>query len=99
MTAQDTATRRSIVLTCDADEPTQSTAYRLLSELGHEVTPVSSADRAVSALQRESADLVVVDLDAAAELGDLYRLFEALPAGRQPRQVAVFSDHVDQSPT
>ena len=98
MTAQETTTKRSIVLTRESDEPSESTAYRLLSELGHEVVPVSSPDRAVSALQHDpAADLVVIDMDAPGELLSLRRLFDDVPESQQPRQVAVFSDRFDPS--
>jgi DNA-binding NtrC family response regulator len=98
MTAQETNVKKSIVLTRESEEPSESAAYRLLSELGHEVVPVSSTDRAVSALQQDpAADLVVIDMDEAGELYSLHRLFDAIPENQQPRQVAVFSDRFDPS--
>lgn len=47
-------------------------------------------------LQDEPADLVVVDADRAGQREFVSRL-SSLPADQQPRQLAIFSDTLDDS--
>jgi hypothetical protein len=89
MSAQDPATRRFIFLNHDP------VTYRLLRELGHTVVPVPTADGALDAMQQETTDLLIVDLDDAAQANSVERLLAELPPDHQPRQVAMFSEKMD----
>ncbi|HEY7089298.1 MAG TPA: hypothetical protein VH518_14470, partial [Tepidisphaeraceae bacterium] len=69
-------------------------SYRLLSDLGHDVTAIGSTDGMMEILQRDKADLLVVDADRPERQEVVNRIGE-LPADQQPRQIAIFSDSVE----
>jgi CheY-like chemotaxis protein len=96
MTAQDQLTLKTIILHGQSVDAGGLPEYRLLNELGHDVTITPSAQQAVQFLQSDRADLVVVDSDRLGQNDFISRL-AALPADQQPRQIAIFSDAIDQS--
>lgn len=96
MTAQEQLTLKAVVVHDEASEAYAVPAYRLLSDLGHDVTPTGSAERAIDALRHARADLLVIDADAA-ERADVVLGLAALPADQQPAEVAIFSDVIDES--
>jgi CheY-like chemotaxis protein len=88
---------RTVIFNHETDAPI-SPEYRLLNQLGHEVATAGSAQEAVQLLQTEHTDLVVVDADAAEQQEFVNRLND-LPAEQSPRQVAIFTDAIDDSLT
>jgi DNA-binding NtrC family response regulator len=98
MTAQDQLTLKTIILHGQSVDAGGLPEYRLLNELGHDVSVTPSAQRAVQWLQSDRADLVVVDSDRAGQTDFVSRL-ASLPADQQPRQIAIFSDAMDESLT
>src|SRR5947208_2514627 len=95
MTAQDQLTLKTIILHSQAADATGLAAYRLLNDLGHEVSTTASAEQAMELLQNDRADLVVIDSDRIGQSDFVSRLSN-LPADQQPRQVAIFSDALDE---
>jgi CheY-like chemotaxis protein len=96
MTAQQQLTLRAILLHNQVGESYSLPAYRLLSDLGHDVTETDSADQALEMLRSDGADLLVVDADRPEQRAVVNRLSD-LPADQQPRHVAIFSDTLDES--
>jgi response regulator of citrate/malate metabolism len=96
MIAQEQQTLRAILLTNQASDSYSLPAYRLLSDLGHDVTPTDSTDQVFAMLQNDGADLLVVDADKPEQRAVVNRLGE-LPADQQPREVAIFSDSQDEA--
>jgi CheY-like chemotaxis protein len=96
MTAQDQLTLKTIILHSQSSDATGLAAYRLLNDLGHDVATTASAEQAVELLQHDRADLVVIDADRIGQSDFVTRL-SSLPADQQPRQVAIFSDALDDS--
>jgi CheY-like chemotaxis protein len=94
MTAQEQLTLKAILLHHEASDSRTLPAYRLLSDLGHHVTPAGSADQVVQMLQTDRADLLVVDADRPEQRAVVNRLGD-LPADQQPRHIAIFSDALD----
>ncbi|HMB94872.1 MAG TPA: hypothetical protein VKK61_02415 [Tepidisphaeraceae bacterium] len=70
-------------------------AFRLLNDLGHDVSSAVSTDQALEMLQHDGADLVVVDADRPEQREFVSRL-NNIPEDQQP-QVAIFSDALDDS--
>ena len=94
MTAQDQSTLRAIILqTSRLDE---SPAARLLSQLGHEVTPSNSAVDALQLIQTDMTDLVVIDADKVEEAQPMVDRIGSLPPERRPKVIAVLSDRGDE---
>lgn len=96
MTAQEQSTLKAILFHDEAIESYAVPAYRLLSDLGHDVRPADSTDRVLEMLQNDRADLLVVDAERTEQREMVDRL-TGLPADQQPRQIAVFSDALDDS--
>ena len=94
MTAQDQLTLKAILLHTQASDSYSLPAYRLLSDLGHDVTQTDSTDQVFEMLQSDGADLLVVDADRTEQRAVVNRLSD-LPADQQPRQIAVFCDSLD----
>ena|SRR5690242_14999338 len=90
MTAQDQSTLRTIILqTSRLDE---TPAARLLSQLGHEVTPSTSASDAIQLLQTDPTDLVVIDAEKIEEAQPLVDRISTLDQSQRPKVVAVLTD-------
>ena len=70
--------------------------YRLLNELGHDVSTTDSTGQARELLLNDRGDLVVIDTDRSGQ-HEFVSCLSALPADQQPRQVAIFCDGVDES--
>ena len=96
MTAQDQLTLKTLILHSQNSDATGLAAYRLLNDLGHEVATTASPDQAVELLQSDRADLVIIDADRSGQSDFVNRLSD-LPADQQPRQVAIFSDALDDT--
>ena len=96
MTAQEQFTLKAIVLHNQASDSYSLPAYRLLSDLGHDVTSTQSTDEVFQMLQSDRADLLVVDAERPEQRAVVNRLGD-LPADHQPRQVAIFSDVLDEA--
>ncbi|HVT90265.1 MAG TPA: hypothetical protein VHD56_15545 [Tepidisphaeraceae bacterium] len=95
MTAQEQLTVKTLILHNAAAEATALPEYRLLNELGHPVTSSGSADQAMLRLREGHADLVIIDADRTSQREFVQRLSD-LPADQQPRQVAIFSEAMDE---
>jgi two-component SAPR family response regulator len=72
-------------------------AGRLLDELGHEVAPANSPRHAMDLLEKEQADLLIVDVSGSAVNREFLSLVAEMPEGIRPRQLAIFSDSLDES--
>ena len=96
MIAQEQLTLRAILLHGQASDSYTLPAYRLLSDLGHDVTPTDSTEQVLKMLLADGADLLVVDADRPDQRAVVNRLSD-LPADHQPKQVAIFSDTLDDS--
>src|SRR4051812_32124738 len=96
MTAQEQSTLKTLILSDVAVDAFELPAYRLLNDLGHDVSAADSADEAVEMLQQDQTDLVVVDADSPNQREMVSRITE-LPPEQQPRQLAIFSDALDES--
>jgi DNA-binding NtrC family response regulator len=96
MTANDQLTLKTIILHNQSTDSFDAPAYRLLNDLGHEVSSTASADQAVEFLQHDGADLLIIDADRPGQKDFVTRLSD-LPADQQPREVAIFSDALDDS--
>jgi CheY-like chemotaxis protein len=96
MIAQQQLTLRAILLHNQVGESYSLPAYRLLSDLGHEVAETASPDQALEMLRSDGADLLVVDADRPEQRAVVNRLGD-LPQEQQPRHVAIFSDTLDES--
>ena len=91
MTAQDQSTLRTIILqTSRLDE---TPAARLLTQLGHEVTPSTSAADVIQLIQTDPTDLVVIDAEKVQEAQPLVDRISELDENQRPKVVAVLSDH------
>jgi hypothetical protein len=95
MTAQDQLTLKAILLHNNACDSFDLPSFRLLSDLGHDVTAIGSTDGVLEILQHDRADLLVVDADRVERQDVVNRLGE-LPDDQQPRQIAIFSDAIDE---
>lgn len=98
MTAQEQLTLRALLVHNEITDANSHSAYRLLNELGHDVSAAASADRAVEMLEEGRADLVIVDSDKSSQCEFVSRLAN-LPPDQQPRQVAIFCDVNDETLT
>jgi CheY-like chemotaxis protein len=96
MTAQEQSTLRAILLHHHAGESYSLPAYRLLSDLGHDVTSTDSADQVFEMLRHDRTDLLVVDADKPEQRAVVDRLSD-LPPEQQPREVAIFSDALHEA--
>jgi CheY-like chemotaxis protein len=96
MTAQEQSTLKTLILHNGASDSFELPAYRLLNDFGHDVATTDSADEAVELLQHDRTDLVVIDADRPGQREFVSRL-TALPPDQQPRQLAIFSDALDDS--
>ena len=95
MTAQEQLILKTLLIHNHAVDASSSPAYRLLSDLGHEVATSDSAAQAVELLQHSHPDLVVIDADRDGQSDFVSRLSK-LPNDQQPRLVAIFSDSIDE---
>lgn len=96
MTAQEQSTLRTLLVHTEVVDADSHSAYRLLNELGHDVSAAGSADQALELLQHDATDLVIVDSDSPGRHDFVARLIN-LPTDQQPRQVAIFSETLDDS--
>ena len=96
MTAQEQSTLKTLIFHNEAADSLELPAYRLLNDFGHDVSATDSADEAVELLRNDRADLVVVDADRPGQRRFVSRLSD-LPPDQQPRQLAIFSDVLDES--
>jgi hypothetical protein len=96
MTAQEQLTLRAVILHDQIADSFGLPAFRLLNDLGHDVSTTDSADQAIEMLQHDPADLLIIDAERAQQRQFISRL-SSLPSDQQPKQVAVFSDSSDES--
>lgn len=96
MTAQEQSTLRTLIFHDQQTEPVALPAYRLLNELGHDVSTSGSAADAVNRLRKEHPNLVIVDADDPDQREFVSQL-SSLPKEQQPEAVAIFSDSLDES--
>lgn len=96
MTAQEQLTLKTVILHNVAADAYGLASYRLLNDLGHDVSTTESADQAMELMQHDRPDLVIIDADPARQVEFVNRLTD-LPSDQQPRQVAIFSDTIDAS--
>lgn len=96
MTAQEQSTLRTLLVHMQSTAADSHSAYRLLNEMGHEVSTAASADEALELLRNDHADLVIVDSDDTGRRDLVARLTD-LPSDQQPRQVAIFSETLDDA--
>lgn len=94
-TSEQAALRAIVVLPPDAEIDRQP-SVRLLRELGHHVSPADSAEDAIGLIQSAHTDLLVVDLPSDIDRRQLFHTLSTLPARQRPKQVAVFSDGLDE---
>ncbi len=72
------------------DTPT----YRLLGDLGHDVTCAGSPGQALELINSEHTDLLVVDVTNGSNR-EVFQSLMDLPESKHPAQIAVFSDNID----
>jgi DNA-binding response OmpR family regulator len=94
MTAQEQSTLRAIVVKTSPrhDSPVESSASRLLSQLGHDVIDFVSPDNALQAIREGHCDLVVIDAQLWDEARAVVDQIADLDATVHPRAVAVLTD-------
>jgi hypothetical protein len=84
---------RTIFVHPNADPANLWPTHRLLADLGHDITSTSTLDEALRLMREdgEAADLLIIEephkADPAVREEEL-RQIRALPASRQPREVA-----------
>ena len=95
MAMLDQVATRTIFVHPNSDPANLWPTHRLLADLGHEVTSMSTLDEALRVMREDSVDLLILEEPSKAEAGfrenELQRI-RALPASQQPREVAIFSD-------
>jgi hypothetical protein len=95
MTVQKQALRAIIFHGADTDAEGMS-AFRLLSDLGHSVTPTHSTQDASRLLGDGDADLLIVYVHSAEE-GRLVDWLSDIPSESRPREVAIVSDQSENA--
>jgi hypothetical protein len=88
------ASLRSVWVGPTADRESDSPEFRLLSQLGHAVAAMS-LDEAFEMLGQDSADLLILDVSGGHDREQFVDRLSDLPLTHQPRQVAVFTDQMD----
>lgn len=96
MTAQDQLTLKTIILHGHSTDASALPEFQLLNQLGHDISTTESPEQAMQLLQGDRADLVVVDSDRAGQQDFVTRLGN-IPADQQPKQIAIFSDAMDDA--
>lgn len=96
MTAQEQLTIRALLVCNESNDANSHSAFRLLNELGHDVSTADSANQALELLGEGRADLVIVDSDRSSQ-HDFVTGLASLPLDQQPRQVAIFSEVNDET--
>ncbi|HEX5080191.1 MAG TPA: ATP-binding protein, partial [Geminicoccaceae bacterium] len=91
------ASRR--VLVAEDNRTNQKVIERMLRSVGHEVTIVDNGEQALAALERETFDVVLMDLNMPVMGGlDAIRLHRFAASGeRMPRFVALTADASDET--
>ena len=99
--AAGAATRRSFVVRHASEDTSAGAAQSstppemtLLSHMGHDVSAVSP-DEALSLLQRQDTDVVVVDVSGWRDRQEFVNRLSDVLEARQARHVAVFTDQLD----
>lgn len=87
MAAQALALRAIVYQTTDSTLPAQ----QLLNDLGHDVAGSSSQQKTIDMLEHGCTDLLVVDADQLDQ-DNVVAAVSQLPAERQPKDLAIFSD-------
>jgi DNA-binding response OmpR family regulator len=95
MATLDQVATRTIFVHPNSDPANLWPTHRLLADLGHEVSSLSTLDEAMRVMRDDPVDLLILEEPAKSEAG--YREHEleqirSLPASQQPREVAIFSD-------
>jgi CheY-like chemotaxis protein len=96
MTVEDRATFRSVILPAES-APSIYRAEELLSDLGHEVAAARSPQHALDLLEQDQTDLLIVDISDSARNRAFVAQLSEMPESLRPRQVAIFSDTMDES--
>jgi hypothetical protein len=95
-TAAQPMTLRAIVVVPESVSAEKHPSCRLLRELGHRVSVARSVEDVTELLIGGATDLLVADLPDEAERRQLIDSLSTLPEDRRPRQVALFSDGLDE---
>jgi response regulator RpfG family c-di-GMP phosphodiesterase len=96
MTVEDRATFRSVILPAET-APAVYRVGQLLNDLGHEVAPAQSPDHALDLLRQDQTDLLIVDVSNSEDNLDFVNRLSELPADSRPRDLAIFSDAMNDS--
>jgi CheY-like chemotaxis protein len=96
MTVEDRVTFRSVILSAE-NAPAVSRAVQLLNDLGHEVLSAHSPEDAMSLLQQDQTDLLVVDVSNSSHNREFVSRLTELPNSHRPRELAIFSEAADTS--
>jgi DNA-binding NtrC family response regulator len=95
MVAPEQLTLKTVLLHGHANDAEGMAAYRLLNDLGHDISTTDSATQAVHLMQHDRTDLVLVDADASEQERFVQQLHD-LPANQKPRQVAIVTEAIDE---
>jgi hypothetical protein len=95
MTVEDRATLRAVIVPAESATAGQR-AGRLLDDIGLDVDQAQTPHDAMDMLQRDPTDLLVVDLSNSARNRQFVEDLADLPASARPRQLAIFSDYMDE---
>jgi len=88
-----------VILPAPDAHPDDTPTRRLLGGLGHNVTRARSPEQAMQILADEAVDLLVVDITNGKENRLLVNRLADLPVASRPHELAIFSDHADDSLT
>lgn len=95
-TATDSQALRALVVLADSANAEKQPSCRLLRELGHELRTARTADELTALLEREPADLLVIDLPTDADRRSAIDRLSTLPVDRRPAEVVAFADGLDE---
>jgi hypothetical protein len=96
MTVEDRATLRAVIVPAESTTAAQR-AGKLLDEMGLEVAQARTLDDALGLLHDEPTDLLVVDISNSIQNLRFVESLADLPISVRPRQLAIFSEYVDDS--
>ena len=97
MDTLDQVATRTLFVQPDAVPSVDGPTHRLLTGLGHEVTTLSTLSEALHQMREEPVDLLILEDAPGSDREQQLEQIRALPAGRRPLEVAIFSDRADES--
>ena len=95
MAALDQMVTRTIFVHPDSDPANLWPTHRLLADLGHEVSSVSTLEEAIRVMRNDPVDLLILEEPPKSEASfreNEFQQIRALPASQQPREIVIFSD-------